>query len=253
MKVGSGMSRVLSLVAAAAVLGSCSGTDLSDLGNRSAEWIDEPLPSMPATTAPPVEAALATVPLADINWHTDDLGIPESDDPALMLSVIINRSPLGDRFLPASRFEIAALLPDLMFPSTVPLQVTDITSQIIRPPGVEFDPGQVAAFGLWAGEPYGSSRTVGQVGVLDVDLLQDGTAPPNCGDAADCTSTVAGPYLVAATVDGTGTTWVWDAGSFRYRLFLRSVSGAVAVSMIEGSEPLARAFQAVGSPTTDGG
>ncbi len=247
-----GTTRTLWLMAAlcgASIgLAACTGTDLSALGERSSDWIDEPV-TVPSTIAVEVVEVLPMIPLFDVTWYTDDLGIPETNDPAFILSVIINRSPLGDRFLPASRFEVTALIPDLMFPSTVPAEVTDITSQIIRPPGVEFAPGQVAAFGLWAGEPYGSSRTVGQVGVLDVDLRAEGAAPPTCGEVPDCASRIIGPYLATSTVDGTGTTWVWDAGDFRYRLFLRDVSEAVAESMIAGTEPLARAFQAATSAT----
>ncbi len=224
----------------AVLLSGCSEQSLSELGGRSSGWINEPIPST-GTTDAPAPAAPVVRPITEVTWFSDELGIPEDPEPASVLQRVIGRASTGDRFLHASRFEIAIVLPQLEFFDRVPVRVTDITSQLVSPGLGGFTPGQVAAFGLWAGEPYQSSRSVGQLGVLEVDLLGEETDSVTCGAVSgDCAEREVAGRLVLEVIDNSGVTWIWDEEELRYRLFLRGTSSAVAQSMIAGVRPLSR-------------
>jgi hypothetical protein len=219
---------VLGLVA------SCSDQSLANLGKASSGWIDEPQVATTSTTA----VLLADFkPVTGVNWANDEFGQPAETDPVAVFDAIVARSSAGDRFLPASRGEMSILFPDLVFPGVVPNDVTDITSQVVASASLSIQPGPVAAFGLWKGEPYRSSRTVGQIGVLEVELLGEDSAPAACA-AADCVVEDLNGRLVERTSDPDGVTWLWESSGFRYRLFLRSDSAELAAAMINSAGPL---------------
>lgn len=187
-----------------------------------------------------VTAMLPVRGLDGVVWFNDDLGLPEDTSSQAVLRRVIERSPPGDRFLPASRFEIAAVIPQLKFPAVVPVEVDAVTSQLVSPDIAGVGPGEVAAFGMWNGEPYASSRTVGQVGVLGVDLLEEAAAPITCAERGPgCHTMVMDGVLGVLVSDSSGSTWSWDDGGLRYHLYLRSGSSEVAAAMIGEFVPLA--------------
>ncbi len=218
-------------------LAACSETSLSDLGNRSSGWLDVTLPT--STTLIAETSVLSVRPVAGVVWFNDDLGIPENPTPDAVIHAVRNRSLPGDRFLPASRFEIAVVIPQLKFPDVVPVEVDAVTSQLVAPGESGLTAGEVAAFGMWAGEPYASSRSVGQVGTLEVDLLEEGAEPITCAERGPgCETMVAAGKVGVLVSDSSGRTWSWDDSGLRYHLFLRSVTSDVAAAMIGAFQPL---------------
>lgn len=235
--MGQASHRSTMTVAAILALGlvaACSDQTLSDLGKTSSGWIGEPQVATTSTTS----AAVTTFkPITGVTWVSDAFGRPADPDPAEVLNDIITRSPGGERFLPASRDEMSILFPAIEFPGVVPNDVTDITSQVVASATRTIQPGPVAAFGLWRGEPYLSSRSVGQVGVLDVELLGEDSAADAC-DALDCVVQDLDGRLVERTSDPDGVTWIWESAGLRYRLFLRQESAELAAAMINSAGPL---------------
>lgn len=232
----------VAVILALGLVASCSDQSLADLGKASSDWIDEPQLATTSTTAVVVTTFK---PVTGVNWPSDEFGRPADPDPAAVLNAIITRSPGGERFLPASRDEVSILFPAIEFPGVVPKDVSDITSLVVASATRTIQPGPVAAFGLWKGEPYLSSRSVGQVGVLDVELLGEDSAADVC-EAVDCVEQDLEGRLVERTSDPDGVTWIWESAGLRYRLFLRLDSAELAAAMINSAGPLLGAVPGTG-------
>jgi hypothetical protein len=235
--MGHSSHRVATTLAALLTLGvvaACSDQTLADLGEASSGWIGEPQVATTSTTA---VVAASFKPVSGVDWVSDDFGRPAESDPGMVLEAIIARSPGGERFLPASRDEMYLLFPAIEFPGVVPNDVTDITSLVVASSTRTIQPGPVAAFGLWKGEPYLSSRSVGQIGVLDVELLGEDSVDDGC-EAADCVEQDLNGRRVERTADPDGVTWIWESSGLRYRLFLRQDSADLAAAMIGSAGPL---------------
>lgn len=212
------------------VMAACGDAPLGSLGERSSDWINEP-------TVPTTEAVVTTTPTIigseSLSWANDDIRTENLDDQAALGSEVFARRE-GDRFIQASRFEIAALLENVAFPSRAPAGAQWVSSQLVfdNDGTVSDDPS--AAFGIWSAEPYSRSRTVAQMAVLRVsrDLetasqLASGELDPSCAFFADRTSEqceiitvdVRDTWLLSAS---SGSTLIWFEGSYRYELFGRS-------------------------------
>lgn len=216
------------------LVAACSDQSLADLGKASSGWIGEPQVATTSTTAVVVTTFK---PVTGVNWASDEFGQPADADPAAVLDAVISRSPAGERFVPASRDEMSILFPGIEFPGVVPTDVTDITSLVVASATRMIQPGPVAAFGLWKGEPYRSSRSVGQVGVLDVELLGEDLPAEAC-ETVDCVEQDLDGRVVERSSSPDGVTWIWESAGFRYRLFLRFDSADLASAMINSSGPL---------------
>ncbi len=211
---------VAALFVAALLMPACSDGSLSALGDRSSDWIGEVAAEEgeQAYTAQPIDAPDA------LEWSNDDLGVPASADPAEVITAVVERSTGGDRFVQASRFEIARALPEVSFPNRIPTEVDAVTSQLVVSIGGDrLDDEVFATFGLWTVEPYTKSRSVGQRGVLSIGPHSE---DPPCGRLAEAAQAACSEVdldgMRASRLDGeSGQTWVWTDGVYEYRMFLR--------------------------------
>lgn len=234
-------SRLSALIAVALVVSACGDTSLAEIGRRSSDWINAP--EVVTTTLPPT-----TVPLlADasiLQWANDGIVSLNPDDPETLIEEIFQRRE-GDRFIQASRAEIATVLPGVLFPSVVPTGAEWVSSQLVINNDGQLSDEPSAAFGIWSAEPYTRSRSVAQMATLTISndletatrVAEEGTEI-SCGAFSNETTTGCD----ALTVDGRpvwrlvsngGETFIWFDDSRRYELFGRSfVPDEAMVAMV---------------------
>lgn len=220
----------MSLGALAGVtLAGCGAYPLQSLGNRSSEWINEP--TVP-TTLEVVTTAPTVIPVSNLQWSNDVIETQNLSDPAALLSEVFDRRE-GDRFIQASRFEVAAALPDVAFPGLAPPTAQWVSSQLVFNDDGTISDDPSAAFGIWSAEPYTRSRSVAQMVVLRVysdpeaaaEVAESGEA--SCARFADETTDQCEIIDVGGrdtwALDGPGgSTLVWFEGTYRYELFGRT-------------------------------
>lgn len=213
---------VLALVA-------CGDLPLQSIGNRSSDWINEPtvVTTIPVTQPPPGD-----VPAEFLMWINDEIASENPGDPEAILSEIFARRQ-GDRFIQASRVEIASVVPDLLFPSEAPPGAEWVSSQLVFDNDGTLADDPVAAFGIWSAEPYTRSRSVAQMVVMKVSDDRDTAALLAAGEPASCAAfaerstdqceilTVEDRDTWYLSATG-GSTVIWFEGDFRYELFGRS-------------------------------
>jgi len=219
------------------LLAACGDAPLGSLGQRSSGWIGEPT-VITTTTVP------TTVPIvissSILKWFNDDIGGELLDDPEALRDAIFDRRA-GDLFVQASREEIVALAPDIMFTDSTHCISEYVTSQIVFDNDGNLSADPVAAFGIWSSEPYTRSRSVAQMVVLRVSLdaaaaaeVATPGAEISCTRFAERTTEVCN----VTTIDGlpiwtldasNGSTVVWFDGDYRYELFGRSFVGLAAL------------------------
>lgn len=246
------MSGVRTALAVACVLAlaGCSESSLSDLGQRSSGWIGDPAGGGSAAVSDNGEPQI--VRSVEVDWVNDALtdAIPTGEPQEVLLS-IVNRSSGPERYIQATKLEIAATLPGMSFPDLVPPEVVAITSQIVVSTTRDrLDDEVFAAFGLWTVEPYTRSRSVGQRGTFIVAGVQQDSACDRfaAGAVASCTTESIGPYETVRIDSESGQTWVWDDDTYEYQLFLRGSlenNETVADYMIRNEVP----FVTVADPT----
>lgn len=225
----------------------CGETPLESIGWRSSEWINEP--TVP-TTVPVVVTTPTIVTVDRLFWANDDIVTENLDDPGALLAEVFSRRE-GDRFIQASRFEIAAALEDVKFPGNAPVGAEWVSSQLVfNNDGTVADEPSVA-FGIWSAEPYTRSRSVAQMIVLrvstDVDAaaeLASGDAEVTCARFSDrttdrCEVVAVGDNEVWMLTASAGTTLVWFDGPYRYELYGRSfVTSSILRDMAAEMVPL---------------
>jgi hypothetical protein len=200
---------VVTLFAFGAVASACGlAGPLDGLGERSSDWVHEV--EITAEVVAVVEAEPAagnTVQAADVLWFNDDLEEQASgDEPEKVIAAVWARQ-VGSRFVQASRAEVAAAIPGIMFPEDIASEVRWITSQLVFEASTgTLDGETAAAFGLWQVEPY--SITDGRVGVLRVGPASERIAPERSA--------------VIAIVVPDGISLGWAEEGLRYELFCRS-------------------------------
>lgn len=238
---------ILLVVVGALVVSACGDDPLQSIGLRSSEWITEP------TVATTVVVETTTPTFIDSNrllWANDELPVPDPGDVEAVRAGVFARRQ-GDRFIQASRFEIAAVLPDVAFPSEVPFGAEWASSQLVfdNDGSIAADPS--AAFGVWNVEPYTRSRSVAQMIVLrvsnDLDAateLASGEVDPSCARFAErttdeCEIITVGVRDTWRLTSSGGTTLIWFEGPYRYELFGRTiVPDRVLTDMSGGMVPL---------------
>ncbi len=223
-------SRPVALVVIALVLAACGGSPLESLGLRSSEWINEP-------TVPTTIAVVTTTPTViasgNLQWANDEIEPANLGDSAALLAGVFNRRE-GDRFIQASRYEIAAALPEISFPAVVPPAAKWVSSQLVfdNDGSLALDP--TVAFGIWSAEPYTRSRSVAQMMVLRVatdpvaaDEVASGEVEASCARFAERSTQECELLTIADrptwVLDAaSGATLIWFEGQYRYELFGRS-------------------------------
>jgi len=209
------------------IVAACGDVPLQAIGERSAEWINEP--EVVTTTLPP-----ATTPrFVDIDrlaWSNDDIVNPNLGDRNALIAAVFERRE-GDRFIQASREEIVGALPELEFPSLAPFNAEWVPSPLVVENNGTLSRDPTAAFGIWSAEPYTRSRSVAQMAVLRVAIDPESAAEVaargedvTCARFADratniCEIVNLGGRQVWKLLGTGGTTFIWFSGEYRYELF----------------------------------
>lgn len=222
-------ARRLALISAIFATVACGESPLQSLGNRSSNWINEP--EVTTTTVVEVDAP-RLAPATALRWSNDEIVAAVLDDPAAVVAEVFDRRQ-GDRFIQASRFEIAAAVPDLSFPTNVPYGAEWVSSQLVIENSGRLSAEPTAAFGIWSAEPYTRSRTVAQMAVLRVandpetaGELGEAGAEFSCARFAERTTdecalvSINGRDIWRLT-SPSGNTFIWFEGPYRYELFGR--------------------------------
>lgn len=217
---------VLVCAAFGVVVAACgTAGPLDGLGERSSEWVHEVEATVVASPVVDLEPSPGeTAATADVLWFNDDLEEQTSgDDPESVVAGVWGRRT-GSRFVQASRAEVVAAVPGIMFPAQVPSDVRWITSQLVFDSSSGTLDGETsAAFGLWQAEPY--SITDGRIGVLRVGPASEAIAP----ERSD----------VIPIVVPDGISLGWSEAGFRYELFCRSaVSEGLCDQVADSFVPL---------------
>jgi hypothetical protein len=179
-----------------------------DLGERSQEIVYGDTTTTSTTSSIPGDDgdAFALEPVGAAAWQNDGITPQsDSDSPAVVIAAVWNRSNGVERFIQASRTEIAAALPGVVFPELVPAGVGWITSQLVYDvASASLDAETSAAFGLWTTEPYSVTRDAGQAAVLYIGL-----------------SASAGSSEIRSIPVEAGLSLEWEDAAHAYRLYCR--------------------------------
>lgn len=234
-------------VAVLALVAACGEAPLQSLGQRSSDWINEP--TVP-TTQPVVTTTPTAVPAERLLWANDEIETVNLEDPDALLAEIFARRQ-GDRFVQASRFEIAAALPGISFPDEAPIGAEWVSSQLVFDNDGSLATDTSAAFGIWSAEPYTRSRSVAQMVVLRVAIdpdeaeeVETGASEASCARFSDRNT----DQCEIVDIDGRptwslgasgSTTLIWFDSPYRYELFGRTfVSETTLLDMSDGMIPL---------------
>lgn len=237
------MSRRVFFIVGVLMLAACGGSPFESIGQRSSEWINEPTvpTTIPVTTTTPIFVSASRLVWANDTIETENLG----DTEALLSEVFSRRE--GDRFIQASRFEIASVLSGIAFPARAPSGAGWVSSQLVfdNDGTIASDPS--AAFGIWSAEPYTRSRSVAQMVVMRVatdqqaaDEVASGEAEASCARFSDRNTdrceivTIGGrqTWLLGAS---SGSTLIWFDSPYRYELFGRSFVSMPVLREMSGS------------------
>lgn len=235
------------VVSMAIVLSACGESPLGSLGERSSGWINEP--EIVTTTLPPVTVP-KSITSAQLSWSNDEIVTENLSDPEALVAEVFARRA-GDRFIQASRAEIATTVPGIQFPGVAPYGAEWVSSQLVIENNGEMATEPRVAFGIWSAEPYSRSRSVAQMAVIRVsfdptsaaELAEDRSAA-SCARFAEVSTTSCdildlGGKAVWSLKASSGTTLVWFDGELRYELFGRSfVSTDILRDMAEQTVPL---------------
>lgn len=225
-------------VLGALVLVACGTSPLESIGLRSSEWINEP--TIP-TTVPVITTTPTIVDAGQLQWANDDIENENLDDPNALLAEVFSRRE-GDRFIQASRFEIAAALPGISFPAEAPNGAEWVSSQLVFDNDGSLADDPSAAFGIWSAEPYSRSRSVAQMVVIRVATDQQGAeevaeagSGVSCArfsdrDTESCEVTMVDDRPTWILGSSGGTTLIWFDIPYRYEMFGRNF---VSVSILQ--------------------
>ena len=226
-------------VALFTLLPACGDAPLQSIGERSSEWINEP--EIVATTVLTVPAP-TSIDSKILQWSNDDIVTENLGDRAALISEVFSRRE-GDRFIQASRYEIATALPDVMFPALAPFGAEWVSSQLVIENSGELSDNPSAAFGIWSVEPYTRSRSVAQMAILRVasdqetatEVAQNGDI--SCARFAEritdqCHIITVNDRSIWRLTSASGTTLIWFDNAYRYELYGRTwVAAEVLVDM----------------------
>ena len=168
--------RAIAAMVALVVLAACGEAGLLDgVGDRSrsAVYGDTTTP----TTLIEVEGEdtpLGARASSSLSWYNDGIVDQNIGEPSFTSSHVWARREEGERIVQASRAEIAASLPGIMFPRLVPEDVGWVTSQLVfDAASATLDADTSAQFGIWQIQPYTGDE--GRVAILRVGDAQGGS------------------------------------------------------------------------------
>lgn len=212
------------------VLAACGGSPLESIGERSSDWINEP--TVP-TTVSVITTTPTIIPASQLQWANDEIGTDDLDDREALIAAVFARRE-GDRFIQASRFEIAAALDGVSFPAEAPSGAEWVSSQLVIDNDGTLADDPSAAFGIWSAEPYSRSRSVAQMIVMRVardqegaDEVSSGESEASCARFSDRTTdqceivTIGDRPTWVLTGSQGGSTVIWFESPYRYELFGR--------------------------------
>ncbi len=221
--------RLIGVVLLGLAAAACGESPLRAMGERSAEWINEP--EVVTTTLPPVTTP-RFVDIENLRWANGDIVNPNIGDRAALIATVFERRE-GDRFIQSSRAEIATALPGVRFPAVAPYGAEWISSQLVIENNGTLSRDPTAAFGIWSAEPYTRSRSVAQMAILRVVLdpetaaeIAESGEDVSCARFADRATTVCDTLnldgkQVWKLLGGGGVTLIWFSNDYRYELFGR--------------------------------
>lgn len=223
------MRPLLVIVAFAVVAASCGEDPLAGVGDLANEVVHQGTTTTFLATLPPgVDAGLdpiETRSAEDLIWFNAEL-LPVSADLREVLTAVWDRGRgVTSGYVQAGPDEISLVLPDLVFPSSVPIEVLEVSSQLVfdSSSGI-LDTRTSAAFGMWSTTPYSVGRSAGQVAVLSVGQDPD----PDIADDEITSEVVA---------DGIALTW--QHTGYTYELFCRdTLAEAACWEMATSGRPL---------------
>lgn len=238
----------------------CGDAPLASIGDRSAEWINEP--EVTTTTRPTIDLP-TTVSSRELSWFNDSIVSGDLSEPSEVIAGVFARRE-GDRYIQASRFEVVAVVPDMVFPANVPYGATWVSSQLVLENTGRLSSEPTAAFGIWSATPYTRSRSVAQMAVIRVandpetaaDLLLPG-AEISCGRFAEqttqgCSVIESNGKMIWLLASPSGATLIWFEGDFRYELFGRPfIPVEVLVEMATVTLPLSDLNLPVAPPPSE--
>lgn len=226
-----GFKRLIMITSIAVIASACGPSPLSNIGDASDRWVHggsrrpatTVTASVPTTTTTMVAAVMTD--LDAVEWTNDDLGAPKPGED--VVGRVFDRSSGYDRFVQASRAEIAAALPGIMVPRKVPRDVEFVTSQLVFSTTTkQLDRREVAAFGFWVTEPYSVPRTKGQRAVMIVHPATRLADPAELCDVAEpeetCSITESASGPPVALIEGEdGWRALLQREPYRYELVVR--------------------------------
>jgi hypothetical protein len=191
----------------AAVVASCGENSLSTIGDRSRDFVHGSTTTTTEFVVEAEERRIEVVNAVEVEWYNDAIEGQRIGDPGYVAAQVWSRGNGTDRFIQASRVEIAAALPDVAFPELIPADVGWVTSQLVYDTASgTLDSNTSAAFGLWVVEPY--SESSGSIAVLRV-----GRSPED--------ATTGQSAIIVDPVEN-GISLSWNEGQYRYELFCRT-------------------------------
>ena len=203
-----GRTATLGVVATMVLLAACGEAGLLDgLGARSQDVIyGETTTTTTLLVDTATEREVGAIASVDVVWPNDAIERQYEGDPSYVAQKVWQRASGVNRFVQASRSEIAEALPEIRFPGLIPDEVGWITSQLVfDTTSATLDRETAAAFGLWAVEPYTVAE--GRVAVLRVGVATEDER--------------AASFEIVADVVDEGVSLNWVTGGFRYELFCR--------------------------------
>ena len=243
-------------------LAACSspGEDFLADSGPGLGWVGSAEERPIVVTAPPTTLPQWTEASA-LTWVNDDLATSSPDDPpALDAEKDYLTSSGTDRYVQAAASDVAAALPGIDVPASLPSAVTHVSSQLVYDVAdrrLGDDPA--AAFGFWVVEPYTQSRSVGQRAVIHVSL--DADSIEQFPDASSVCRRFSARGACEAVTAGERPAWwilgdeetlVWYEAPHRYELQVRNVGRDVAEDMASVLVPLSEVVDASGVVAASG-
>ncbi len=222
------MRPLLGILAFAIVVAACGEDPLSGVGDLANQVVHDGTTTT-FIASPPTGIAAVGIPIStrsadELTWLNIDR-VPVSADPRDVLIEVWERGRgVTSGFVQAGPDEITLVLPELIFPGSVPLDVLHVSSQLVFDSSGILDPRTSAAFGLWNTVPYSVGRAAGQVAVLTVGQ----TINVDVADDAITSEVVA---------DGIALTW--QHVGLTYEIFCRdTLPEAACWEMATSGRPL---------------